>query len=294
MDLFRKKHLVLAVIMLVATIGIAYAPGSQPDWAPGGPPDSTPGGLPDSTPACAYSSFCTLDGFDKVVVFMAAGQYNASLPPAEGDLAVWYHKAIMGRNDTEIQAEKEAAMKYFEDEFGPGLPEPVAFGVDPRNEYRAYIISCENIPPEGWVVRDGGFIVNFPKKTKLYGNWGGSEGKNVPAGSFIVYGDYNIKTTLSDECKNYCDEYKNYCDECKNYCDKKTSPLIIHYQSAEPIIPDTINNGITFRCTTIAPWGEGIAQGISYTQTLENGNVQANIRNVHTYPAFGPSVVHDM
>ncbi len=76
----------------------------------------------------------------------------------------------------------------------------------------------------------------------------------------------------------------------KNPSDVK--PLVIHYQSAEPIIPDMINSGITFRCTVIAPWGEGIAQGISYTQDLGNGIVQANIRAVQTYPEFGPSVLH--
>jgi len=69
-------------------------------------------------------------------------------------------------------------------------------------------------------------------------------------------------------------------------------PLIIHYQSAEPVIPDTINNGITFRRTTVAPWGEGIAQGISYAQTVD-GLTLANVRNVHTFPAFGPSVVRN-
>lgn len=60
----------------------------------------------------------------------------------------------MGRSDDEILAEKAAAEAYFKSQFGPGLPEPIAFGVDQRNEYRVYFISGMDAPSEGWVVRD--------------------------------------------------------------------------------------------------------------------------------------------
>ena len=245
-----NKSFALFAIVLIAAVGIAYA----------------------NTPVR------TADGFDKVVVFMAAGEYNSSVPPAEGDLAMWFHKDIMGRSDAEIEAQKVAAMEYFNETFGPGLPEPAAFGLDPRNEYRAYIISGMDIPSEGWVVRDGGFIISFAADTMLHGEWGGIAGKMVPAGSILVFGDYNIDVTgPGNSGKN----------------PKMVEPIIIHYQSAEPIIPEAINGGITFRCTVIAPWGEGIAQGISYAQQ-EDGRVQANIRNVQTYSAYGPSIVHNM
>lgn len=224
------------------------------------------------------ANFKTADNFEKIVIFMAAGEYNTSVPPVEGDLAMWYHRQIMGRSDAEIAAEKAMAWDYFNATFGP-VPEPVAFGLDPRNEYRAYYMSDENIPPEGWVVRDGGFLVSFAVPTTLHGTWGGTSGKTVPAGSMIVFGNYNIDTT------------RPKMEEKKG---KGKEPIIIHYQSAEPIVPDTVNNGIAFRCELIAPWGGGVAQGLSYVQDLGNGRVQANIRNVQTYPPYGPSVVHDI
>lgn len=252
MKMFQKKYFVLILIpvILIAALGIAMA------------------NTPVRTP----------DGFDKVVVFMAAGQYNQSIPPAEGDLGMWFHKEIMGRSDQEILDEKAAAEAYFEEMFGPELPEPVAFGVDPRNEYRAYFISGMDIPSEGWVVRDGGFMIAFMTDTTLHGEWGGLAGKTVPVGSFVVFGEYNIDVTGPGKSG----KHPSYVE-----------PIIIHYQSAEPIIPEMITGGMAFVCTVIAPWGQGVAQGTVFTQMLGNGIVQANIRNVHTYPAYGPSIVHN-
>lgn len=252
MKMFQRRYLALSLIpvILITALGIVAA------------------NTPVRTP----------DGFDKFVVFMAAGQYNQSIPPAEGDLAMWFHKEIMGRGDQEILDEKAAAITYFEAMFGPGLPETIAFGVDPRNEYRAYIISGMDVPSEGWVVRDGGFMIAFMTDTTLYGEWGGSEGKTVPAGSFVVFGEYNIDVTGPGRSE----KHPSYMET-----------ITIHYQSAEPIIPEMITGGMAFVCTVIAPWGQGVAQGTVHTQVLGNGIVIANIRNVHTYPAYGPSIVHD-
>ena len=92
-------------------------------------------------------------------MYSAAGVYDPSIPPVEGDLAEWFHKEIMGRDDAAIEAERTRADAYFQATFGalyaPGSL--VAFGVDPRLEYRAYLISGLRVPPEGFVVRDGGF-----------------------------------------------------------------------------------------------------------------------------------------
>ena len=226
----------------------------------------------------------TPDGFSKVLVYMAAGKYDPTVPPAEGDLAMWFHKGIMGRSDEEIEDEKQAAMEYFESQFGvtfddDGLPEPMPFGVDPRNEYRVYYISGMDVPSEGWVVRDGGFMVIIPEDMMLHGEWGSDAGKWVPAGSFLVYGDYNIDVTGPGKSGKR---------------PAFVEPIIIHYESAEPIVPDEINGVTTFRCTVIGPMGEeGIAQGISKPLEPENGMRQANIRNILTFPPFGPSIVHE-
>lgn len=246
----RLKSITLFAIVLISIMGIVYA------------------NTPVRTP----------EGFNEVVIFMAAGEYDPAVPPKEGDLSMWFHKTVMGRTDEQIMEQKNLAEEYFMGQFGIDT-DPQAFGLDPRNEYRAYYISGMDIPEEGWVVRDGGFLVAFMADTTLYGEWGGVTGKTVPSGSIIVFGDYNIDVTGPGKSG------KNPAF---------AEPIIIHYQSAEPIIPEVINGGITFRCTVIAPWGEGIAQGLSYGQSAGDGRVQANIRNVQTYPEYGPSIVHDV
>lgn len=85
----------------------------------------------------------------------------------------------MGRDDAAIATERAAADAYFTETFGslytPGSLE--AFALDPRVGYTAYFLSGENGPPEGWTVRDGGFMATLSDET------------------FVVYGDYNIKAT---------------------------------------------------------------------------------------------------
>src|SRR5688572_19797574 len=77
--------------------------------------------------------------FGKYLVYSMAGVFDPSVPPAEGDLAVWFHRDVMGRDDAAFEAERAAADAYFTRTFGarytPGSL--TAFGVDPRNEYRA-------------------------------------------------------------------------------------------------------------------------------------------------------------
>src|SRR5262249_8548171 len=125
--------------------------------------------------------------FSKYLVYTAAGVFHDSIPPAEGDLAMWFHKTIMGRSDSEIAAEKLRAEQYFLANFGIALGTSVAFGLDPRNEYRAYFISGENVPTAGWVVRDGGFRFTVGSGgMTFHGTWGGSAGKFVPEGTVVV------------------------------------------------------------------------------------------------------------
>lgn len=208
-------------------------------------------------------------GFDKYIVYMAAGRYDDDVEPAEGNLADWFHKEIMGRNDAEISEAQAEADTYFEKQFGPDLPKAMAFGFDPRNEYRAYVSSGEEVPSAGWVVRDGGFMVMFSEETTLYGEYGGEEGKTIPAGSMLVYGDYNIDRTPSGK-----------------------EPLIIHYRSASPVVMNPYEPGFRFDCIVSSEeFGTGRAQGLSNPQMVD-GQFQANIRTQITFPAYGPSVQH--
>jgi hypothetical protein len=50
-----------------------------------------------------------MDLLNKYLVCTAAGVYAATQLPAEGDLAVWFHREIMGRDDAELAAERARA-----------------------------------------------------------------------------------------------------------------------------------------------------------------------------------------
>ncbi|HSM54808.1 MAG TPA: hypothetical protein VK879_01535 [Candidatus Sulfomarinibacteraceae bacterium] len=67
-------------------------------------------------------------------------------------------------------------------------PDVQAFGQDPRTEYRAYKITGYRVPAEGWLVRDGGFIVNIPAGTTLHGEYRGEDGITLPSDSFEDHG----------------------------------------------------------------------------------------------------------
>ena len=63
--------------------------------------------LPFAASASTWAE--TPDGFDKYIVYSAAGRFDTSVDPKEGDLAMWFHKDVMGRNDMEIAEAKEEA-----------------------------------------------------------------------------------------------------------------------------------------------------------------------------------------
>ncbi|WP_316968814.1 hypothetical protein [Candidatus Methanocrinis alkalitolerans] len=234
----------------------------------------------------------TPDRFDKFLAYMGAGVYVPDDPDYTAPDYMYFQKDIMGRDEAGIEADRTAAMQYFLETFGldffgeevvedptsveamspqgacqmaelcdiEGVATFNGFMLDPRQEYRAYAVSEMTAPAEGWAVRDGGWMVMTIEETTLYGTWGGEDGKVVPAGSMLVFGDYNIDT--GDQ------------------------PIIIHYHSGSPIIPGA--EGIMFLCVLTNPeFGEGRAQGIMVPKTLEDGRAQTNIRNILTFPSYG-------
>ncbi len=161
----------------------------------------------------------------------------------------------MGRDDAAFEAERAAADAYFRSTFGDLYTgELTAFGVDPRQEYRAYFISGEKVPPEGWVVRDGGFRTTLTN------------------GGLVVFGNYNIKV------------------EKPGQGGPDPDPIIIHYESADPIFVNADGSGL-FRCRlssdSFDDFGGGLAQGMFAPQTLADGRTVTNIRNILTFPGLG-------
>jgi hypothetical protein len=119
---------------------------------------------------------------------------------------------------------------------------------------RSLFVSGESVPPEGWVVRDGGFMATLTD------------------GTFVVYGDYNIKVTRSGRTR------------------REPSPILIHYESVDPIHNHPDGSGY-FRCrlrsTSFNDFDGGLAQGMFANQTLPDGQVISNIRNILTFPGLG-------
>lgn len=206
--------------------------------------------------AGAHSAWPSPTPFGKYLVYSAAAVYDPSVPPAEGDLADWFHRQVMARDDAELAAERAAADSYFTATFGdryvPGSLQ--AFALDPRVGYTAYFISGENVSPDGWVVRDGGFRADLTD------------------GTFVVYGDYNIKP------------------ETAGRRGRAAEDIVIHYESVDPIHSHPDGSGY-FRCRlssrSFNDFGGGLAQGMFANQMLPDGRVVSNIRNILTFPGLG-------
>lgn len=215
-------------------------------------------------------------GFDKTLVFMMNGEYDPNDTSAmpDGDTFV---REIMERSDEEVAAEFGRAESFFRDRFGldftnvesvdgiksidGAMLDTRGFMVDPRRDYRAYIISGEDVPAEGWVVRDGGWMVGIPEGgATLHGEWGGEEGIDVPGGSFLVFGDYNIDTG--------------------------NEPIVIHYESGSPILPMGVDGIMAFSCDLFhEEWGAGRANGtVLAPEQLADGTIKESTRNVLTFP----------
>ena len=103
-------------------------------------------------------------------------------------------------------------------------------------------------------VRDGGWNVTLTDDMVLHGEYGGKEGKLVPAGASVVFGNYNILA-----------ERPNGQDQ-----------IVIHYESDTPIFANA--DGVTpFVCNLIHPqWEQGKARGVVFPENI--------IRNVLTFP----------
>jgi hypothetical protein len=211
------------------------------------------------------------DGFDGFLVFMATG----SIPLADGFFldGMIFQQQIMHRTAGEIAQNRADALDFFATRFGiadaSNHPDFLFLGfyVDPRIEYRAYVISGERVPPEGFTVHDGGWIalVTNPNGTTLGGAFAGV---HVPLNTVLSFGDYNVEVTK------------------KGKGGPKPDPIVIHYRCNTPLVP-TLSGGEVFDCALESDdFGAGIAQGVT-TPVIEDGSLQPNGRTVLTFSAQG-------
>ncbi|MFT5163266.1 MAG: hypothetical protein ACI9FJ_001852 [Alteromonadaceae bacterium] len=210
----------------------------------------------------------------KYVVFMANGQYHSvdgsimqdGLIAGDG---MFFQSQIMQRSEVQIEQNRNEAVSFFQQRFGVDVltNDKMLFTgvyVDPRNNLRAYTVSGENAPSDGWEVRDGGWaaFVMAPEGITLGGEF---DGVHIPANSVLFYGDYNIKIEREDGSE----------DE-----------LIFHYKSAAPFVADGFGNGI-INCEISHPqYGVGLASGVVLGELLNDELLmQQNVKNVLIFPA---------
>lgn len=220
-------------------------------------------------------------GFNKYLVYLA----NATLAPGESSSLTDpasvrnFQEVIMGRNSTAVSADKAAARAFFRDRFGldfTSVANPdvystemipgamlLGFVENPHVNYRAYTISGESVPDEGWEVRDGGWMAMLTQDTVLHGQYGGADGRLVPAGTAVVFGNYNIKAMKAHGEGNGVG------------LSRRDRDIIIHYESAATLLANA-DGILAFSCDLVHPdWGLGKARGVV------EGN---SIRNVLTFP----------
>lgn len=206
---------------------------------------------------------------------------NVPLEMVERVDGTFFHEEIMGRRGEDLEKHKQEALDFFAKRYGvenADASSDVFFGsfqVEPFSNYKAYIVSDEDVPLSGWVVRDGGWMVQVinPNGLTLGGEF---DGEVVPPGTFMVYGDYNIDAG--------CNHVVRRNGQCY---DKKE--IIMSYQSLRPVLVGgpTLPDGLifSFSCEVYSErWGRGLAQGISQPALTDDGkNFQYNVRNVITF-----------
>ncbi len=151
-------------------------------------------------------------GFEKVIVFMASGNpnledgftsdpatgtvYDASGIPIAGD---YHERYFMDRSEAELQQHKEAAIHFFSTRFNVSEEYASTYilpnTLNPNVGYRAIMASKDVVADEGWMVRDGGWVLPLPD------------------GTLVLFGEYSIRATNGKSVKD---------------------PIIVHFQSKEP------------------------------------------------------------
>lgn len=247
-------------MLLALALSAGFTAGASAPGANRGGRDAAPG---HASP--------TPSGFTKYLVYLGESTVASGEPGSFTDPASVAHfqQEIMGRTPAEVEAEKARAEDFFWQRFGLDFrstdPDAngaehidgamlMAFVQNPDANYRTYTVSGRAVPAAGWMVRDGGWSVVLTEDMFLGGDYGGAEGKLVPAGAIVVFGDYNIKV------RNNRSHAGPHADET----------ILIHYESGHPIVVNA-DGVLTFQCALSHPeWGLGRARGVVEGKTIRN------------------------
>lgn len=233
-------------------------------------------------------------GFQKHLAYVASGYDNCpggndscvvvdgNVVDAFGEPVVgeYFERETMGRSLTELEAHRDAAIAFFVNRFGNDIMTLEAgvnneddvwrwveesitgFTLDPRTGYRAIAISRYVVPTEGYMVRDGGWLI-------------------TPGGKTAVFGEYSIlreRRTVNAFAQTRRD-------------------LILHYQSQNLINPNPNPEGPTaFDCELwLGDYDEEEPELRGFAQGMFSARPVPNIRNILTlndpdradYPGLG-------
>ena len=223
--------------------------------------------------ATAQSQMCE-EPFKATITVVTNVTFPISASSFDPDLV--HFREILRFTEEEIDCEREAAMRFFNDMYGLDFTsvepndqeqrplgnatfEPSRSAINFTYVFNSWLVSgrprTKCFPAEG-----GGFRVRFSGPMMLRGEYGGEEGKMVSTSEAIFYG------------------YDYVFDACKQ------QGLTFHYESLAPARSVPVDGYfVTIFRVTNRMLGEGIAWGVGRSTTINATTRRFELRQVFTF-----------
>ncbi len=228
-------------------------------------------------------------GYNTHLTYFANGQYNIFAPNPDPNLVscflqfcdgTHFLQQVQGYSADEIAQIEADAKAFFAWRFGIDVDDPAnigrltfqSFQLDPRNKYRAYLISGSYVPDDGFEVRDGGFGITItdPNGYTLGGEFAGI---TIAPRSTMGYGEYNIAVVRQGQVVREIDiSYRAGAPLVLS--DVGLVPFFCEIHSGRLIDNDFSNPGVA---------REGVAQGLAFVVDQGDGTFKVNFRNSLTF-----------
>jgi len=177
-----------------------------------------------------------------------------------------FQKNVMNRTNDEINELRQEAINFFNQRFGIDVETNTSiiftgYEMDPRINLKAFTVSGEKVPANGYPVDDGGWaiIITDPAGITLGGSW---DGFHIPANSMLLFGEVVINTD--------------------------SDIINVHYESDTPFVLDQFNAAQVRFKSENNKFGEGSIGGIARLNMLNSESLllQVDIKNILTAPGI--------